>query len=616
MNKFIKSLFFIIISLFPIMVLAKENISIDSIKVIDKTGYTEELSSPKVKDLNINTNIKFYNLNDSITYRVNINNKDNKKYSVKLDTSTNKYITYSVKKSDSNKYLDITIKYINEITDNKYNGNDNIKLKLVNSGNILVNPLTNSEKSHLLVLVIIGVGIILLLKKKQYKNISLLLALIVIPSIVNATNDILEINLNNNITIEKVMLEKGEQFNKDIKTLAGDSNPTEFTGNTSIKAIKVVNTLPNSVETIDVSEAKDESIKAYFDNGTIYLYTMLSKVILNSNCEGTFAYLKELSGIDTKNLDTSNVTSMIGMFAYCVSLTSLDVSNFDASKVTSMVGMFASCSSLTSLDVNKFDTSKVTDMTGMFASCSSLTSLDVNKFDTSNVTSMSSMFWDCSSLTSLDVNKFDTSNVTSMSSMFWDCSSLTSLDVSMSKFDTTKVTDMSHMFLGCSSLTSLDVSNFDTSNVTDMSFMFDYCRSLTSLDVSKFDTSNVTDMSFMFEACEKLTSLDVSKFDISNVTTMEAMFYCCSSLTSLDVSKFDTSKVTSMSFMFYGCSKLKTIYASNKFDTSKVSKYSYMFSNCTSLVGGNGTTYSSSYTDKTYARIDSSSTPGYFTSKA
>ena len=169
MNKFIKSLFFIIISLFPIMVLAKENISIDSIKVIDKTGYTEELSSPKVKDLNINTNIKFYNLNDSITYRVNINNKDNKKYSVKLDTSTNKYITYSVKKSDSNKYLDITIKYINEITENKYNGNDNIKLKLVNSRNILVNPLTNSEKSHLLVLIIIGVGIILLLKKKQYK---------------------------------------------------------------------------------------------------------------------------------------------------------------------------------------------------------------------------------------------------------------------------------------------------------------------------------------------------------------------------------------------------------------------------------------------------------------
>ena len=589
MNKFIKSLFFIIISLFPIMVLAKENISIESIKVIDKTGYTEELSSPKVKDLNINTNIKFYNLNDSITYRVNINNKDNKKYSVKLDTSTNKYITYSVKKSDSNKYLDITIKYINEITDNKYNGNDNIKLKLVNSGNILVNPLTNSEKSHLLVLVIIGVGIILLLKKKQYKNISLLLALILIPSIVNATNDILEINLNNNITIEKVMLEKGEQFNKDIKTLAGDSNPTTiYTENTSIKAIKVVNTLPNNVKTIDVSETKDESIKAYFDNETIYLYTTLSKVILNKNSSYLFDNLTKVTEIDTKNFDTSNVTSMSLMFNSCSSLTSLDISNFDTSNVTNMEWMFFGCSSLTSLDLSNFDTSKVTNMSSMFYRCSSLTSLDVSKFDTSNVTSMSSMFYRCSSLTSLDVSNFDTSNVTSMSEMFYYCSSLTSLDVS--KFDTSNVTSMNSMFVGCSSLTSLDVSNFDTSKVTYMSGMFNSCSSLTSLDVSNFDTSNVISMS--------------------------EMFYYCSSLTSLDLSNFDTSKVTYMVDMFDGCYKLKTIYTSNKFDTSKVSKSGYMFYNCTSLVGGNGTTYNSSYTDKTYARIDSSSTPGYFTSKA
>ena len=71
-----------------------------------------------------------------------------------------------------------------------------------------------------------------------------------------------------------------------------------------------------------------------------------------------------------------------------------------------------------------------------------------------------------------------------------------------------------------------------------------------------------------------------------------------------------------MGSMFEGCSKLKTIYASNKFNTSKVSNSSYMFSNCTSLVGGAGTTYNSSHSDKTYARIDSSSTPGYFTSKA
>ena len=42
-----------------------------------------------------------------------------------------------------------------------------------------------------------------------------------------------------------------------------------------------------------------------------------------------------------------------------------------------------------------------------------------------------------------------------------------------------------------------------------------------------------------------------------------------------------------------------------------------MFANCTNLKGGNGTTYNSSKTDKTYARIDGgTSSPGYFTGDA
>ena len=41
-----------------------------------------------------------------------------------------------------------------------------------------------------------------------------------------------------------------------------------------------------------------------------------------------------------------------------------------------------------------------------------------------------------------------------------------------------------------------------------------------------------------------------------------------------------------------------------------------MFNNSKKLVGGNGTVYSHSYTDKTYARIDGgTSSPGYFTLK-
>ena len=172
------------------------------------------------------------------------------------------------------------------------------------------------------------------------------------------------------------------------------------------------------------------------------------------------------------------------------------------------------------------------------------------------------------------------------------------------------------LFGNCTKLTSLDLSNLDTSAVTDMGGMFYGCQALTSLDLSNFDTSNVTNMGGMFSDCKALTSLDVSNFNTSKVKTMESMFENCSSLTTLDVSNFDTSNVTDMSYMFFCCPKLTTIYASELFATNKVTSSIRMFMYCSNLVGGNGTVYNSSYIDKTYARIDASSTPGYFTLKS
>ena len=98
------------------------------------------------------------------------------------------------------------------------------------------------------------------------------------------------------------------------------------------------------------------------------------------------------------------------------------------------------------------------------------------------------------------------------------------------------------------------------------------------------------------------------------------MFQNCSSLTTIDLSKFDISKVTNLNAMFSGCSSLTTIYVSEfnsetntGWTTSAVTNSSNMFSNCTKIVGGNGTTYNSSYVDKTYAVIDKTGTPGYLT---
>jgi len=218
---------------------------------------------------------------------------------------------------------------------------------------------------------------------------------------------------------------------------------------------------------------------------------------------------------------------------------------------------------------------------------------------------------ECTSITGTEY--LDISNVTQMTQMFYNCSKLTVLD--LSSFNTSKVTAMNFMFYGCSNLTSLIISGFDTSKVTNMGAMFCKCSSLANLDVSGFDTSSVVTMSQMFKECATLTALDLPGFDTSKVTSMQYMFYGCSSLTSLDVSGFDTSKVTNLKEMFYDCSSLTTIYAGSGFTTSNVTASAGMFTGSTALVGGNGTPYSSSYTDKTYARIDKAGEPGYFTDK-
>ena len=171
-------------------------------------------------------------------------------------------------------------------------------------------------------------------------------------------------------------------------------------------------------------------------------------------------------------------------------------------------------------------------------------------------------------------------------------------------------------FANMESLESISGMEYlNTSEVTDMSYMFGDCG-MKSLDLSSFNTSKVTTMGAMFAFCFGLTSLDVSGFNTANVTQMSYMFSDCSSLKSLDLGSFKTSAVTAMDNMFDGCSGLSTIYVSSKWSTASVTTSDNMFKDCTSLVGGQGTTYSSSHTDAAYAHIDGgTANPGYFTDK-
>lgn len=224
-------------------------------------------------------------------------------------------------------------------------------------------------------------------------------------------------------------------------------------------------------------------------------------------------------------------------------------------------------------------------------------------------------FYNFNKLTSIEnISMLNTSKTVTMYSLFSECNVLTELD--LSSFDTSNVTSMHAMFYHCYALTELDLSGFDTTKVTNMASMFDVCRNLTTLDVSAFDTSNVENMTHMFNGCHNLTYINMSGFDTSKVTNMFGMFNDCQKLSTLDISTFDTSNVTDTGHMFSYCHKLTTIYVSDLWTTANVTSSTDMFINSTSLVGGAGTTFSSSYIDKTYARVDGgTSKPGYLTGK-
>ena len=202
--------------------------------------------------------------------------------------------------------------------------------------------------------------------------------------------------------------------------------------------------------------------------------------------------------------------------------------------------------------------------------------------------------------------------------------------VDLTGADTSETVVMNEMFLGCTALKTVDLGCTDTSNVTEMKGLFDHCEQLTEIDMSELDTSAVTDMSYMFYNCTALKNIDVSNFDMRNVSTAALMFAKCEGLTSLDLSNLDTSNISKMNEMFSGDVNLVRIYAGSGwsnanaedgyvFATRKLrwkdddTAEEYFVDECTSLIGGNGTAYSSEHMGTDYACIDKAGRAGYFT---
>nr|MCR4924979.1 DUF285 domain-containing protein [Clostridiales bacterium] len=190
-------------------------------------------------------------------------------------------------------------------------------------------------------------------------------------------------------------------------------------------------------------------------------------------------------------------------------------------------------------------------------------------------------------------------------------------EIDMSGFSSQSVTTMSSMFDSCSSLTTVDISTLSSESLTTMSGMFSGCSALTALEFpTAFTAQNVTSMQNAFKSCAALSSLNLENLAPAAIANMSYMFNSCSNLASLTLGNFTLASGCSIDYMFGVCSKLVTITVPDGTDWSSTAASSTaVFGLCSHLVGGAGTTYSSSNIGSTYARVDrGTGEPGYFTS--
>ena len=487
--KKISSLLFIVLLIISIYlnVYASNNVSIESISLVEKSDDLIELSKPTTNGMNLGFNLSFLNIGDKAKYEIIISNNSNKDYYINNETRFNKsnYISYTyefnekVYKIEKNSKLKmyITIEYTSilppqKLVNGMYTEDNAMSIDL--SDVIITNPATYSNIIvFILIITILLIVTIIKLKKKQKIGTNLLLIGLLLIPITTYALETITIKAETKITIEKqrnIIESRYENPNSDIYKdfWQYSSYIRTITFETQIKEPS------NYAYKFDVSEEKNNSIIAYLvertDNSSYFDLYIMSNGYIYANPESSiwFDSLFEMNEINNiENFKTNYVRNMDGMFARVFNMEELDLSSFNTSNVTSMAGMFSSSLGssgggiLKRIIFGNWDTSKVTNMANMFYLCAKLESLDLSSFDTSNVTDMFGMFSNCEVLESLDLSGFDTSNVDEMTQMFGGDKSLKTIYAGTG-WNTNKVDVSKEMFGGCTSLVGGKGTKFDS----------------------------------------------------------------------------------------------------------------------------------------------------------
>ena len=229
-----KILLLIILLLVPFIVFAKEDVEINSVELIDKSFYVEEVSEPEFNGLSLSFKLKFIDIDDYAKYKVIIRNNSDVSYEVDNQTTFNDgdFVKYEYEIEDNKKEIKpksdiimyVTITYYKKINDdmfvnNEYRENNNASIELIDkveenninneevkevelSKDIIVNPKTSDIIYLLVAIVILSILLIIFVKSSKVKMFIISLLFLVPITIYGLEK--LRIEIDTDILINKV----------------------------------------------------------------------------------------------------------------------------------------------------------------------------------------------------------------------------------------------------------------------------------------------------------------------------------------------------------------------------------------------------------------------------
>lgn len=321
----------------------------------------------------------------------------------------------------------------------------------------------------------------------------------------------------------------------------------------------------------------------------------------------------------SNNIYTPKLTNITKLFSNDVYLSKISEINFNTDNITSMREIFFQAGAeRKEAEFNfgsQFSFNKTTETYRMFGEAG-VKKIKFANFNAPELTSMERMFEKAKIKEVSFPNNTNTPKLTNIYGIFSNSVDFDENYVMHLPFTTEKLENMGYAFYGFTGET-VDLSSFDTRSLTTMAYAFRDSK-IKNLDFSNKNLESMVDMTHTFSHCRKLQTINLSGTKTSNKLKKLEETFGSSTMDIVDLSGFDTSGVTTVIYLFETAPNIKTIYVSEKFIIDPSLPDKDMFEDDTKLVGGQGTTYNSSYMRKEYARIDdpSNGKPGYFTYKA